>query len=430
MVQFLFFFSLFIIFYSYIGYGLIIYLLVKVKRLFRANPQRLTRNAERLTPNAERLTLNEKMPDNDNPVSPEFGDKRRETLTHFEPAVTLIVAAYNEAECIEQKMRNSLDLDYPEGKLKWIFITDGSTDGTDDIIRKYSAVLLLHQTERKGKVAAINRAMKFVETPIVIFSDANSMLNRTAVREMIKHYSDARVAAVAGEKKIISEGNDNAVGAGESIYWKYESLLKRLDSELYTVVGAAGELFSIRTSHFHPLPEDVIIEDFVQSLTVCMDGYVVRYEPKAYATETASVTMQEEQKRKVRIAAGAFQSMIILKKLFNVYRYPLLSFQFISHRILRWTLCPVALLIFFLTNILLVADGRTGFYVVILLAQFVFYIIAIAGWLFARRNLRIKALYIPYYFFFMQLSMFLGFFRYIGNKQPVIWDKSLRQIHP
>ncbi|HEX3768381.1 MAG TPA: glycosyltransferase family 2 protein [Puia sp.] len=410
MVKFLFFFSLFIIFYSYIGYGIVIYLLVKLKRLFRS-----------------------KTPSGISPLSQsnpgQVGKKGRQPLTDFEPDVTLVVAAYNEADCIERKLRNSLDLDYPAGKLRWIFITDGSTDATTDIIRRYNGILLLHQAERKGKVAAINRAMKYVETPYVIFSDANSLMNQTAVKEIMKHYADPLVGAVAGEKKIISKGIDQAVGSGESIYWKYESVLKKLDSEFHTVVGAAGELFSIKTSHFHEVAENVIIEDFVLSLKICLDGYVVRYEPGAYATETASVSMREEQKRKVRIAAGAFQAMIILKKLFNVYKYPLLSFQFISHRILRWTLCPVCLIICFFTNVILVAKGQTGFYVIFLTAQVVFYTIAVSGWLFARRNLKIKAFYIPYYFFFMNLSMFPGFFRFISGKQPVTWDKSSREIH-
>ncbi len=397
MVKFLFFFSLFIILYSYIGYGLIIYLIVKVKRLFK--------------PKALPSTVN------------------RQPSTVFEPEVTLVVAAYNEADCIESKLKNSLGLDYPAGKLRWIFITDGSTDATADIVRRYTAVLLLHQTERKGKVAAINRAMKYVETPYVIFSDANTLINQSAVREILKHYADPLVAAVAGEKKIISDRRNNAVESGESVYWKYESLLKKLDSELYSVVGAAGELFSVKTSHFHQVAEDIIIEDFVQSLKICMDGYIVRYEPKAYATEYASVSIREEQKRKVRIAAGAFQAMIILKKLFNVYRYPLLSFQFISHRILRWTLCPVCLLVCFFTNALLVVHGQRGFYAIFLLAQLVFYAFVVAGWLFARRNMRIKAFYIPYYFFFMNLSMFLGFFRFINGKQHVTWDKSSRNMN-
>ena len=392
ILKFLFFFSLWIVFYSYIGYGILIYLLIKIKRLF---PTRI-------------------MPSNPD----------------FEPEITLVVAVYNEADFIERKIRNSLDLDYPAGKLRWIFITDGSTDSCPGIIGKYNQIFLLHQPERKGKVAAMNRAIRFVKTPYVIFSDANTLLNPACIREIVKHYADPRVGGVAGEKKIFSKEKDMAAAAGEGIYWKYESLLKKLDSEFYSVVGAAGELFSVKTALFHEAAEDTIIEDFVQSLQICMSGYVIRYEPGAFAIEAASVSIREEQKRKVRIAAGAFQAMYILKGLFNVFRFPVLSFQFISHRILRWTLCPVCLVICLVTNALLVYFGAGRIYEVVLLAQTVFYTLALAGWFIAGRNVKMKALYIPYYFLFMNLSVFLGFYRFIRKKQTAVWEKAARHTYP
>ncbi len=392
MLKFLFFISFLILFYSYIGYGILLYLLVKVKRLF------------------SKKTSYESDP-------------------NFEPEITLIVAAYNEEDIIEQKIKNSLDLDYPFDKLSLIFVTDGSVDATPGIIGKYNQIKLLHQEDRKGKLSAMNRAIKFVETPYIIFSDANTLLNNAAVREIVKHYADPKVGGVAGEKKIISQMKDKAVAAGEGIYWKYESFLKRLDSEFYSVVGAAGELFSIRTSLFHEVPPDTIIEDFVQSLQLCKDGWLVRYEPNAYATESASSSMQEEQKRKVRIAAGGFQAMIILKDLFNVFRYPVLSFQFISHRILRWTLCPVCLVTGLISNFLLVYKNEGRLYIVVLLVQIVFYAMALTGWIFARKNIKTKVFYIPYYFLFMNLSVFLGFYRHLRKKQTAVWEKAGRHIH-
>jgi biofilm PGA synthesis N-glycosyltransferase PgaC len=391
--KFLFFFSFLIVFYSYIGYGILIYILVKIKRLFGRR-------------------------DNKGPE------------TDFEPAVTLVVAAYNEADFIERKIRNSLDLDYPAGKLRWIFITDGSSDATPDLIRSYDQIVLLHQSLRKGKVAAMNRAIQYVETDYTIFCDANTLLNPTAVREIVKHYADHRVGGVAGEKKIISKDKDQAAAAGEGIYWRYESFLKKLDSDFYSVVGAAGELFSVKTSLFHEAKEDTIIEDFVQSLQICMGGHVIRYEPGAFAVETASASMREEQKRKVRIAAGAFQAMGILRGLFNPFRYPVLCFQFISHRILRWTLCPVCLIIFFISNTVVVYQHQGWIYAVVLLIQTVFYAMAAAGWIFANRNLKIKALYIPYYFLFMNLSVFMGFSRFLRKKQSAVWEKAARHSHP
>jgi biofilm PGA synthesis N-glycosyltransferase PgaC len=389
--KFLFFFSFLIVIYSYIGYGILLYLLVKIKRLFVA------KNSLKADPD-------------------------------FEPEITLIVSAYNEANIIEIKIRNSLDLDYPSDKLRLVFITDGSEDGTPAIVSKYNRILLLHEEERKGKLAAMNRAMKFVSTPYVIFSDANTLLNPESVNEIVKHYVDPRVGAVAGEKKILIKEKDKAVAAGEGIYWKYESLLKRLDSEFYSVVGAAGELFSIRTSLFHVIPADTIIEDFVQSLQLCMEGWLVRYEPNAYAIESASSSMQEEQKRKVRIAAGAFQAMLILKGLFNIFRYPVLSFQFISHRILRWTLCPVCLITGLISNVVLVYNNAGRIYFVVLLGQIVFYAMALVGWIFARQNIKSKFFYIPYYFLFMNLSVFLGFYKFLGKKQTAVWEKADRHI--
>jgi poly-beta-1,6-N-acetyl-D-glucosamine synthase len=393
MVKFFFLFSILVVFYSYIGYGILLYLLLKIKRLFLR-----------------------KFP------TPLAGD--------FEPEVSLVVSAYNEADFIERKIRNSLEIDYAPGKLRWIFITDGSDDATPEIIRRHPQILLLHQAERKGKVAAMNRAIKQVKTPYTIFSDANTLLNAGSVREIMKHYADPRVGGVAGEKKIITREKDKAAGAGEGIYWKYESFLKKLDSDFYSVVGAAGELFSVKTDLFHEAAEDTIIEDFVQSLQICMQGYVIRYEPRAFAVETASASMREEQKRKIRIAAGAFQAMVILKGLFNLFRYPVLSFQFISHRVLRWTLCPLCLFICFAANAFLVYQGTTRIYEVVFLFQLVFYTLAWTGWLLASRNLKLKILYIPYYFLFMNLSVFLGFFRFIRKKQTAVWEKAARHTHP
>ncbi len=384
----LFWLSLFIIAYSYIGYGILLYILVGIKKLLRKFP---------------------------NPSNPTY-----------EPHVSLVVAAYNEEEFIHIKIENTLALDYPKEKLQVIFITDGSSDATPRLIRD-SPFELLHQPERKGKVAAMNRAIGYVKSPIVVFCDANTLLNRECIKELVKHYTDPKVGAVAGEKKVLAGEDARAAGAGEGIYWKYESFLKKLDSQFYSVVGAAGELFSVRTHLFERAQEDTIIEDFVQSLKVCLKGYVVRYEPAAYAMESGSVSMRDEQKRKVRICAGAFQAMGMLRELFNIFKYPVLSFQFISHRILRWTLCPLCLVILLIANIALVLAGAGWLYAVCLGLQALFYLLAVTGWLYANRNIKLKLLYIPYYFLFMNLSVFMGFSRFIQKRQTVLWEKAARQ---
>jgi len=386
----LFWFSLFIIAYSYIGYGVLLYFLVQLKKVF-----------------GRKKNVN--------------SDKS------FEPEVTIIVSAFNEEDFIERKIQNTFQLNYPISKLKIIFITDGSTDNTATIIGRFQDIALLHQPQRRGKVAAMNRAMKFVTTPYVIFSDANTLLNPDCVKEIIKHYIDPLVGGVAGEKKIITTTDAMAAGVGEGLYWKYESFLKKMDAAFYSVVGAAGELFSVRTDLFEDAGEHVIIEDFVQSLKICMKGYVIQYEPNAFAIESSSASMKDEQKRKIRISAGAFQAMIIVKDLFNIFKYPVLSFQFISHRILRWTLCPLCLVMLLISNIVIVIQEKDLFYLLFFWAQVVLYIVAFTGWLFANRNIMIKALYVPYYFLFMNISVFIGFSRFIKKKQTVMWEKASRQ---
>jgi biofilm PGA synthesis N-glycosyltransferase PgaC len=388
-IKIIFWVSISVIFYSYLGYGILLYMLVQIKKLFIPS--------------------------------------RKLASSTYEPFVALVVAAYNEEDFIKAKIDNTMELDYPPNKLEVIFITDGSTDGTVDIIRRHSNFKLLHEPQRRGKVAAMNRAIDHVSAPVVIFCDANTLLNKACIRKLVAHYSDDKVGAVSGEKKIEVTRIGKAVAEGEGLYWKYESLLKRLDAQLYSVVGAAGELFSIRTALFEKAAEDTIIEDFVQSLKVCMKGYVVQYEPDAYAVESASVSMREEQKRKVRICAGAFQAMGILKDLFNIFKYPILSFQFISHRILRWTICPLCLSTLLASNLLLAAIDQSLFYFVFLFLQLFFYTLAIMGWINASRNIKMKLLYIPYYFLFMNISVFLGFARFVRKRQSVLWEKAARQ---
>lgn len=389
-INIIFWVSLFIIFYSYIGYGILVWIIVRIKSAIGYR-------------------------------GPAAGS--RESY----PAVALVVAAYNEEDFILQKIENTLALDYPKDKLELVFITDGSSDDTPAIVSRYPGILLLHQPDRRGKVAAMNRAIQHVQAPLVIFCDANTLLNKDCVREIVKHYEDPKVGGVAGEKKIMQQGKDAAAAAGEGLYWKYESFLKRLDSALYTTVGAAGELFSVRKSLFEQAPEGTIIEDFVQSLKLVINGYIVRYEPNAYAAEAPSASIKDEMKRKVRICAGAFQAMVLLKELFNVFKYPVASFQFISHRILRWTACPVALILLLISNLLIVGMGGGIFYQLVLVLQLLFYIMGITGWIYASRNIRLKAVYVPFYFLFMNFSVFIGFSRFLRNKQTVLWEKAARQ---
>lgn len=340
--------------------------------------------------------------------------------------VTLVVTAYNEEDIIEEKITNCLSLKYPSALIKFIFITDGSGDNTSSIIKKYPQILHLHNDLRRGKLAAMNRAIEAVETEIVIFSDANTMLNDDSVSKIVAHYADNKVGGVSGEKKVIMNEN-GAVAKGEGLYWKYESWIKRLDSRLYTIVGAAGELFSLRTKLYTRLPEKIIIEDFAQSLLICTKGYVVRYEAGAFSMEKSSISVKDEMERKIRIAAGGFQAMVYLKTLFNVIRHPVLSFQYISHRVLRWTLSPIALIAMFIASVILALIGESPGFVYFTAAQLVFYLAGLTGWSRARRNKPPGVFNLPFYFLFMNFCVFAGFGRFVTGRQDAIWKKAKRK---
>lgn len=383
---------LFIIVYTYIGYGILLFIIIKIRRFFK------------------------------------IGKKESINAT-YEPEVTLFIAAYNEKDYVKAKMENTLSLEYPKEKLNIIWVTDGSDDGTPDLLKGYPNTTVHHLDARNGKIGAMNRGMEFVKTPIVIFSDANTNLGKESIRRIVNLFSSPKVGCVSGEKRIIDKESDVASGAGEGLYWKYESTLKKWDAELYSVVGAAGELFAIRTELYRHVEKDTILDDFIISLRVAQDGYTIQYDPEAYAIETASANVKEELKRKIRISAGGIQSIVRLSSLLNIFKYGTLSFQYISHRVLRWSLTPLCLVLLIpVSAILAVNDGIMSikFYAIFFWLHMLFYAAALVGWFLENKETRIKILFIPYYFFIMNLSVVLGFFRYMKNSQSVNWERAKR----
>ncbi|MEM8762245.1 MAG: glycosyltransferase family 2 protein [Bacteroidota bacterium] len=391
-LAYFFWIALAIIFYSYLGYGIVLFLLIKLKRMFG-------------------------------------GSNAKELNTDYEPEVTLFVSAFNEKDFLDKKVKNSQSLNYPQEKVRQIWVTDGSDDGTPEKLREYENVEVYHKDERAGKIAAMNRGMAFVKTPIVIFSDANTDLGENSILEIVRLFSNPKVGCVSGEKRIYSKESDNAAGAGEGLYWKYESQLKKWDAELYSVVGAAGELFAIRTELWQEVEKDTLLDDFMISLRVAMKGFTIQYNPEAYAIETASANVKEELKRKIRISAGGIQSIVRLRKLLNIFKYGTLSFQYISHRVLRWSLTPLLLLLIIPANyILALQEGifSFGLYSFLFWGQVAFYVAALVGWFLENRQIRLKLLFVPYYFFIMNLSVFLGFARYLKGNQSVNWERAKR----
>lgn len=390
-VEWVFWIALLVAGYTYAGYGVLLYGLVHLKRALGRAPAHV----------------------------PGAG---------VAPDVTIIVPAFNEADCIAAKIANCRALDYPAGRLRVLVVNDGSTDDTADIARRSGHVEVLHRPVRLGKAAAINHAMDHVTSAIVILTDANALVNRAAVREIVRHYEDPAVGAVSGEKRIRPRAS--AAAAGEGLYWRYESWLKRLDSELWTVVGADGGLFSCRRDLFEPLEEDTILDDFVLSLRIAARGYRVAYEPRAYAAEDAAASIGDELTRRIRIAAGGWQAMLRLRSLLNPVAHVTLSFQYLSHRVLRWSIVPLLLLLLLPANAALAARVGPGalLYRALLVVQVAFYGLALAGYVGDRRGVLLKALQAPYYFVVTNYAVLRGFGRYLAGRQPATWERARRAL--
>ena len=394
MLQFVFWTCISLVLYTYIGYAILIYILA---RLFPYP-----------------IAMKERAQNND-------GNEL--------PPLTLFITAYNESEIIPEKMLNCLELDYPKDKLNILWVIDGSTDDSRELLTKYPMIKIVSSAHRKGKTAAVNHGMENVKTPIVVFSDANCLLNAGALKIIARQFEDPTIGCVSGEKRVAFDNDDTVSSKGEGAYWKYESLLKKLDCEFYSAVGAAGELFAIRTELFAAMEEDTLLDDFMLSMRIAQKGYRIAYTPNAYAVEYGSLNMEEEGKRKRRIAAGGWQSIRRLLPLLNGFKYGKLSFQYVSHRVLRWSVTPFALFTLFPLAAILGYRCSSSFNVfsVIFVLQGVFYLCAVLGYLMRNNPNSTKLFYIPYYFLFMNINVMRGIYYLFSRSFIGGWEKSQRK---
>lgn len=382
----------FLVFYTYLGYGMLLWLLVRLKRIVRGK--------------AEKKAL----PADDAEL----------------PEVTFMVCAYNEQDVVDMKMQDIHRLDYPKDKLHITWVTDGSTDDTNRRLQAYPDAEIVFSPERRGKTAALNHGLAMVKSPITVMTDANTMVNAGAVREIVRLMQDPQVACVAGEKRVMARHAGQGAADGEGLYWKYESALKRMDSELYSAMGAAGELNAIRTALYEPMPENALLDDFVMSMQMVDRGYRIAYTSQAYAMEYGSANIGEESKRKRRIAAGGLQSCWWLRRMMNPLRQPVVAFQFVSHRVLRWSITPVALIALIPLNTALVIMNAGTVYTVAWAVQIMFYLAALCGCLTEQKGHRNRLLYVPYYFLFMNMNVFAGIPYLYSHRGGGTWEKAKR----
>ena len=329
----------------------------------------------------------------------------------YEPSVTLIISAYNEEAVIAAKLENSKNLDYPSEKLQIIVINDGSTDRTDEIIESYKASGILHHRVegRQGKNEAINKTWPLIEGEIVVFSDANSIYRKDAIRQLVSHYADQRIGCVCGELTYIDV--EAGTASGEGLYWEYEQFLKRLQSRIGDILVLNGSIFALRHELFQQL-HPKIANDFQVPINIAEQNYAIVYEPKAIAVEKAAGSAKDELGRKARIIARGYEGFFhYLPKLRGIR-----LFQFISMKFLRWNVW-LAMLAMIISNTLLL-DYRLFQYAFI--AQLLFYSLAVVGPVLNR--LKIPGIILPYYFCMINLGAIIGLWRFVTRKQKASWE--------
>ena len=377
--------------YTYVGYALVLFVMVRIKHWLKGVPQRMELPSDNLL-----------------------------------PEVTFLVCAYNEQDIVDWKMQNIYDTDYPARKLHIMWVTDGSSDDTNVRLKKYDDVEIVYSPERRGKTAALNHGISQVKTELTVMTDANTAVNREAIREIVRCFQDPQVGCVAGEKRIVSRHEGEVASEGEGLYWRYESALKRMDSDLYSAMGAAGELNAIRTKLYQPMPETALLDDFVMSMRMVSEGHKIAYTSEAYAMEYGSANLEEESKRKRRICAGGLQSIWWLRGMMNPFKQPLVAFQFVSHRVLRWTLTPICMMALIPLNVWLVLIKGGIIYNVIWMLQILFYLAAWGGYMLEQHGKKNKWLFVPYYFLFMNINVFRGMHYLRTHQGGGAWEKAKR----
>jgi cellulose synthase/poly-beta-1,6-N-acetylglucosamine synthase-like glycosyltransferase len=335
------------------------------------------------------------------------------------PTVSLIVSAYNEEKIIGEKLYNCLALRYPREKLEIIVISDASSDGTDLIVNRYldEGVVLKRMPTRGGKTAGLNAVVPFVNSDIVVFSDANALYAPDAIHNLVRNFADPSIGCVTGDSRY-THLEASYVGSSENTYWDYERSLKMGESALGSMVGADGAIFAIRRHLYWPLrAED--INDFVIPLQIVSQGYRCVFEPEAICYENAVVHFEEEFRRKVRVVNRSWNGLFRVKELLNPLRYGWFALQVISHKLLRW-LTPLFLGALLVSSMLLVSTH--WFYAGCAIGQVGFYALACLGVLLERWNIHNRWLSFPCYFLLMNVASIVGVCKYLRGQKINIWE--------
>jgi cellulose synthase/poly-beta-1,6-N-acetylglucosamine synthase-like glycosyltransferase len=323
---------------------------------------------------------------------------------------------------IEEKIKNLLALDYANDRIEYVIASDGSTDKTVSIIEKHPGIKLIEFKTRVGKAEAINRSIKYLSGDVVVFSDADVMYEPDAVKKLARNFYASSVGAVCGELITIPpHGGANE----ESLYWIYDSWIKKQEGEIGCCIGGNGGLYAVRKEFIQSVPTCIrVADDLIIPMQAALQGHEVLYEPQALAYDILPADLSVEFERKIRISFGAWNSIGYMKKFLNPLKNRI-SYCFFCHKILRW-IVPHLLLILFFTNIALLFRYEDMVFRVLFYFQVVCYFLSVSAHFLAKMRLNCRWLNVPYYFSTMQLAYLMGFYRFLIGKERIYWEKSPR----
>lgn len=347
-----------------------------------------------------------------------FFSKTHQVDNNFDPKVTLIISCYNEAEVIEDKIKNCLEIEYKKENIEFIFISDGSTDGTDEIIKKYPEVRLIRQEGRLGKTSGLNMAVPEATSEFLVFSDANALYQQDAIKKLIRNFYDKSVGYVVGAA-IYIDGNENSAAKSENSYWEYEIALKKWESKIHSVVGGDGAIYAIRKELYEEL-DAKDINDFVNPLQIIAKGYRGIFDPEAICHEETAGDFNKEARRKERIVNRSFRGLLKVKRVLNPFVTGFFSFQVISHKLLRWLIPFFLIGIAIFTTVFAYQDNR--YFQVLYAIEMIFLWLAVFGF-FKRYQKKISPIFfIPYYFLMVNFYSLIGIIKALSGKIQVTWS--------
>lgn len=337
------------------------------------------------------------------------------------PSVSLLIAAHNEESIIEEKIQNVLNMNYPTDKIEVLIGLDGCTDTTAEILKKYanSHINVFEFSERRGKSAVINDLAGRAANDILVFSDANTTYNPETVQKLVRHFKNTDIGGVCGKLELIPY-NRNVSSLGESVYWRYENMLKLMEGNIKTTIGATGAIYAIRRSLYKNLPVDqIVMDDFLIPLAVVAQGSRVIFDTDAVGYEKTTASMDHEFSRKVRIGIANFVGLNEIRSLLCP-RWKFVAFALWSHKVIRW-LVPLLMVFILVSNISLLLLTGSPLYIATFGLQALFYGLAGIGYVLDRYNVSLGVLGYPYFFMSMHFALLLGFIKFIQNKRQPMW---------